>query len=560
MTTVAPERRRFRDIVPMLLLTLLGVALLFYFTRTGLAIRGDSVRYVMGAENLIAGRGYSRTSGGGEVYPETGFAPFLAVVLAGMGVLGADMFDGARVLNLLLFGLNILLVGAMIQRHTGSWLAAFLGGMLFLAAPNVLESHAWLMTEALFILVILLSLASLLHFLDTGRIGFLILSGALAGAASVTRYIGLSVAPAGALAVLWLGRGPWRARLTQAFGFAALGVAPFLVWMLRNQAVADSGLANRQLIFHMIRPDLVRFYLYEAATWALPDPFVVPRAVRAAIAVALTGLAPAWYFLRARQERRLSLAPTSAAFGALPWVFGVNLVSYSVVLILNSILLDAGTTEPAATRYLVPFFGLLVVFETCIYADLARGTDEPKIFRGLGLGIAVVLIALYAQRSIALARLSTFPLGFTRIRVSWSAAASDLIRLAGDRPIISNNPEIVYYLVDRPAYFMPILYDPYQQQARPDFEAQLALARQRMMEGSVLVIFGEPKPWEAEALERLELVLLAESEDVAIYGRPERGPGTSSAREFRSPLSVLREDVGLCASWSIEKGTHLWVG
>ena len=520
MTTVAPEQRRFRDVVPMLLLALLGVALLFYFTRAGLAIRGDSVRYVMGAENLIAGNGFSRTSGGGELYPETGFAPFLSVVLAGMGFLGADMLAGARMLNLLLFGLNIALVGGMIHRFTRSWVAAILGGLLFLFAPNILESHGWLMTEALFVFLMLLSLACLLQFLETGRTSLLILSGCLAGAASVTRYIGLSLAPAGALAVLWLGRGPWRARLTQAFGFAALGVAPFLVWMLRNEAVADSGLANRQLIFHMIRPDLARFYLYEAATWAFPEPFVVPRAVRAAIAVALTGLGPAWYFLRIRRERRLSLDPTGGAFAALPWVFGVNLLSYFVVLILNSILLDAGTTEPAATRYLVPFFTLLVVFETCIYADVVSRADGTKAYRALGGGLAVVLIALYAQRSVPLAQASTLRLGFTGIRERSARAADDLLRLAGDRPIISNNPEMVYYLVDRPAYFMPILYDPYQQQTRPDFEAQLELATERMKDGSVLVIFGDLKPWEEEALVRLVVVPLRTYDDVVIYGYP----------------------------------------
>jgi len=548
VTTVAPQWRRFRDVVPMLLLALLGMALLFYFTRTGLAIRGDSVRYVMGAENLIAGRGYSRTSGGGELYPETGFAPFLSVVLAGMGAFGVEMLAGARILNLVLFGLNILLVGGMIRRFTRSWVAAILGGLLFLFAPNILESHGWLMTEALFVFLMLLCLASLLHFLDTGRAGLLILSGCLAGAASVTRYIGLSLAPAGALAIVWLGRGPWRTRLVQAIGFAALGVAPFVVWMIRNQTVGDAGLANRQLIFHMIRPDLVRFYLYEAATWALPEPFIVPRAIRAALAVALTGFGPAWYFLRAGRDRDAQASSATGAFTALPWVFLLNLAAYAVVLVLNSILLDAATTEPAAIRYLVPFFSMLVVFETSVYTRLVQRTGRRSAYRALAVGLGVVLIALYAQRSVVVAQASTLGLGFTGTRERWSGVAADLLRLAGDHPIITNNPEMVYYLIDRPAYFMPILYDPYQQQERSDFGAQLELATERMKRGSVLVIFQPPKPWEAEALERLELVPLAVYEDVTIYGY---APGQkTSGSEFRrfAPRDLERGGVR----------SHLW--
>ena len=528
MTTVAPERRPFRDVVPLLFLALLGVALLFYFTRSGLAIRGDSVRYVMGAENLIAGKGFSRTSGGGELYPETGFAPFLSVVLGGMGLLGADMLAGARILNLLLFGLNIALVGGMIYRFTRSWVAAIVGGLLFLFAPNILESHGWLMTEALFVFLMLLSLACLLHFLDTGRTGLLILAGCLAGAASVTRYIGLSLAPAGALAVLWLGRGSWRTRLAQAIAFAALGVAPFVAWMLRNQALGDAGLANRQLIFHMIRPDLVRFYLYEAATWALPEPFIVPRAIRAAMAVALTGFGPVWYFLRAWRNRKAQVSSPTGAFKALPWVFLLNLAAYAVVLVLNSILLDAATTEPAATRYLVPFFSMLVVFETSVYAHMVLRTVRPDAYRALAVALGVVLIALYAQRSVAVAQASTLRFGFTGIREQSARAADDLLRLAGDSPIISNNPEMVYYLVDRPAYFIPILYDPYQQQTRPDFEAQLELATERMKDGSVLVIFGDLKPWEEEALDRLVVAPLRTYDDIVIYGYPSSDGATGS--------------------------------
>ncbi|MGH2628631.1 MAG: glycosyltransferase family 39 protein [Anaerolineales bacterium] len=500
------------------LTALLGVGLLIAVTRTGLAIRGDSVRYVMGAENLLAGHGYSRTSGGGERYPETGFAPALSVALAAMGSFGADMFDGARLLNLLLFGLNILLVGGLIQRFTRSWAAAVLGSLLFLLAPNILESHAWLMSEALFVFLMLLSLASLLHFLDTGQAGLLMLSGFLAGMASVTRYIGLSLAPAGALAVLWLGRGPWRTRLAYAIGFAFLAVAPFAAWMLRNQAVGDAGLANRQLLFHMIRPDLVRFYLFEAATWALPEPFVVPRVIRATAAVMLAGLAPARYFLRAGKVKAAAAGPAAGAFSSLPLLFLLNVVSYAVVLVLNSILLDAATTEPAATRYLVPFFAMLVVVEICLYTRLVQQAGRP--YRALAAGVGIVLVGLYAQRSAVLVRESTLPLGFTGTRERWAGAAAEVIRLAGDRPIITNNPEMVYYLIDRPAYFMPILYDPYQQQDRSDFEAQMELAMERMKGGSVLVIFEPPKPWEAEALERLEVVPLRTYPELVIYGSP----------------------------------------
>jgi hypothetical protein len=93
----------------LLLIAAVGVGLILYETRIGPGINGDSVHYIMGAENLLLGNGFSRWSGGGEIRPITGFPPFYSTVLACMGFIGLDLFQVARILNALLFGANIFL-------------------------------------------------------------------------------------------------------------------------------------------------------------------------------------------------------------------------------------------------------------------------------------------------------------------------------------------------------------------------------------------------------------------------------------------------------------------
>jgi hypothetical protein len=124
------KRRPSWFLVALLLLSVAGFALELYVMRTGPGVRGDSVRYVMGARNLLAGNGFSRLSGGGEVFPETGFAPMLSFALAGFGLASVDMYAGVRILNALLFAASIFLGGKLIADASRSAGVGLLGASL----------------------------------------------------------------------------------------------------------------------------------------------------------------------------------------------------------------------------------------------------------------------------------------------------------------------------------------------------------------------------------------------------------------------------------------------
>jgi hypothetical protein len=83
------------------------------------------------------------------------------------------------------------------------------------------------------------------------------------------------------------------------------------------------------------------------------------------------------------------------------------------------------------------------------------------------------------------------------LRDEWVDLAAEL---AGAHRIITDNPEMVYYLTDRPAYAMPIKYDLYRQVFREDYRQQIDLARDRLEADALLVVFGKPSDDEAEAI------------------------------------------------------------
>ena len=150
LTLNSDQLRKF-GLAMLLLLAVGGVALVLYHSRYGLGTTGDSVHYLMGAQNILSGEGFGRTTASGEVRPITMLPPFYSTAMASTGLLGLEIPDGARVLNALLFGANIFLVGLLVYRHTKSVWASLTGAAVILTFRDVIQYHAWQMPEALFI-------------------------------------------------------------------------------------------------------------------------------------------------------------------------------------------------------------------------------------------------------------------------------------------------------------------------------------------------------------------------------------------------------------------------
>lgn len=500
-----------------ILIILIGIFGMLYFTRTGPALRGDSVRYVMGADLLIEGKGYSRVSGGGEIYPETGFAPFFSIVLALFGLMGIDMYDAGHVLNIFLYAGNMMLVALLIFRSTRSGVASAIGAMLFLSSDVIFEWHAWLMTEPLFIFLILVSINALSRFIDGGPYGYLILAAITGGAASITRYIGISFLPAGALAILAFGRGESRRRIGGLTAFLVIGLTPFSVWMLRNQALDAGAVANREIILHAIRPEILKAYLFELASWFIPEKMVIHRIIRAVIA-SIIAIGGPGYFIWTQIKHRSK--GNQAEFSHL-WIIIFYIPCYLGLLAVNSLLLDAGTTFEGAIRYMVPLLVVVIVLEVSTYHYLIKNLGLKNWVIGLVIVYAVSVIVLSGLLTAQLASSSTSKLGFTDIRSSLSEVAEFLRQQDPSIPIISNNPERIYYLLNRPAYMKPIEFDVYQRAVRSDFDEQMSLASQRLRDGSYFVFFDKPSQEEKRILEQLPLEEKFSAKNVIIYGYEE---------------------------------------
>ncbi|MEN9935787.1 MAG: hypothetical protein RLZZ387_2366 [Chloroflexota bacterium] len=239
-TTFSVQRSAFILSVVIFLAVAVRIALWRWGSSSGAVPPGDPEEYYRAAVHILHG-GYHDT---GKWLRPPSYPALLALLLplAGMDVARALLLQAA------LMGLGSLAfyaLGAQLFGQREGLLASALAGLF---VPLAAFGGA-LYAEALFVLLLVLALAALDRALERGSWRWALVAGALIGAATLTRAVGLFFVPLAALllalqrpatdeqrpaAVPWLAlRGRWSASLALLLG-AALVIGP---WTARNYAV-----------------------------------------------------------------------------------------------------------------------------------------------------------------------------------------------------------------------------------------------------------------------------------------------------------------------------------
>jgi hypothetical protein len=425
-----------------------------------------------------------------------------------------------------LFAANIGLVGYLVYAFSTSTWAASIASAFLLLADTMLELHTWVMSEPLFIFLSLAAIWALLHSMEGGGLGWVVVAALLTACSSLTRYVGPALSVAGGLVLLLFGAGSLGRRAGRTLVFAAISLLPLALWLRRNAAMAGT-LVNRDLAYHPMEPNLLRLFLAEVSSWFVPHQVPLPTGLRAGLAILLAAGLLGWFFVMAardwthRQGSGLTLAgPESGRFRPLPWLLGLYVVGNVLILYINSTLLDASTTATAPPRYLAPIYAGLVPLACVAGVTLAR---RHGIGRLLVLGYAVVVLAFYAAIDRQMLADPLPHLGYTGKRQLWAEAVAAIRQVPAEVPLVSNNPELVYILVGRPAYVRPISFDNYEQAVRLDYEQQFATLSSQLGRGGVFVLFDELEPDDQAFIDRLNLRPLESFPQVRLFQVPAAG-------------------------------------
>lgn len=235
--------------------------------------------------------------------------------------------------------------------------------------PSVLYIASTPMTEAPFLAVLAASAWTLLRWSRDGKLTSLALAGLCAAAATLTRYEGWALVPAGAAIVAVCGRGSRANRLREIGLWSLVASSGIAFWLWHNYAVAGDPLA-------FVRGPYSARAVFERASlgWAAVSagrPLKSAGWALLAVAVvsgpAVVCLAVAGAVCRVANRGRALIADAPAALLAVPFAFlafslyrgEVQIAPFAAVALLN-------------VRYGVPHVALAAILVAALAARFCR--------------------------------------------------------------------------------------------------------------------------------------------------------------------------------------------
>ena len=455
------------------LLAIIGATALWFCTPWGIGLTPDSAMYIGTARGLLAHQGFALPVVDNRYSYVTHYMPAYPAVIALICKCVPRPLESAKIAEVIFFAANIALAGIVIYFATqGSAVAALIGAGLILISPDMLSIHAYALTEGMFLLLIIAAAAVTARSIEQPRIAGFIAAGALLGVSYLTRYMGLAFVAAAGMAIVLLGRAPWRKRLLYATITGATAAIPIIAWMLRNRRLG-SETVGRPMVWHPLT--LAQLKLGLRTLLALVAPTVGVTLVISTL-VALAAAAAAAFFV-SRQKSQ----PTFRS--ALPRVMGIFATVYVVLLIVGiSLFDDAAALNP---RLLSPALGCVIV-GLCVMGAATSGTSRAIV--------AAVCAAILVQWSVGSASqlmvMRRDGLGYASPHWLKSQTLHTVRHLPKETLLYSNAWDVLALLDYRPSQTLPTRIIGMSGQTNPTFQDDMAgVVEQVQRHGALIVIF-----------------------------------------------------------------------
>lgn len=210
----------------------------------------DTWEYISVAENLTDGNGFKDYLH--RNYIDAG--PLYPMLVALFGLVGINPIEAGRFVNIIGFGLIILLVGCWLSRQVNFRFLAVVGSVAIMTSYSLSRLSSTLMTDTLFTLFTLLALFQIQLFIRSKDLplSFLALSALFTGLAIATRYAGISILLTGIISIFWKQHSQILPKLKCAVIYGSLSIIPMGIWMTRNW---------------LLKGIFVRYGDYDSSTW-----------------------------------------------------------------------------------------------------------------------------------------------------------------------------------------------------------------------------------------------------------------------------------------------------
>lgn len=533
---MSARRLNFAFFLILAILAFSAMAILYISTPAGAGLANDSVAYIAGARSILQGRGYSDIWLDSSLEAITHYPPLLSLSLSALGLLGIDPLRGARILNILLFGLNTTLLGLLGWRTTRSQAAGLWLAGLFMLNASLLRVHVFALSEPLYLFLSFLAFLLIDVYLASlsKKSVWLILAGLATGLAFLTRYSALALLPTFVVALFLYrknstetpagtGRIAWRAGLAATGMFLAGAILPIAAWFLRNSIVAGNA-TNRTFQFHPISSENTQPGLYNISQFLLPvEPWrqVLTKSGLFGWIIAIVGLLVLFWLVF--RGWKMIFQPGSGLPQPVTFTTALYMFAYLGAVLFSMSFFDASTKfQP---RILAPLYVAFMLLMSAFGMWLWRKND--RLLKGFVLVLVMVTLSISAYGNVqAMADFKTAGQGYASWKWHDSLIMASLRNLPTDIAIYTNTPPAVYLVTGRASRVIPTPIDPVDNLARGDYEQNVEQMRADLMHGkAVLALFDTSNLEDAPGMQDITtfisgLTVMQKAQGDILYGKP----------------------------------------
>jgi hypothetical protein len=445
-------------IICIILLSLFGAVVINYSTQWGPVVYSDATGYITSARNLLAGHGLGVFTPSGRFRPLGYFPPFYPLALSALGFMGMDLVAAARLLNVALFSMTILLIGLSFYTLSRSpWLSVLLT-LLILTSHELLATFLNAMSESLFFFTGFAGIFLLILYLEKTHRQILVAAAIATGLAFLTRSIGIAFIIAGALCLIIFQRQTLKRRLVDGACYVTLSGIPMIIWsvwlyvqphmvsMARFQYTAGN-------IWTRLSP--VRITFVNILWGWLPHNELFPslsynfKLICILLIDLLLGVSYVLTILRIRkQDAQDWLSHRGVRLTSLLLLF---ILTYTIVLVVAylyvhpMVSIDERHLSPILLAVLIAIFSLSYLF--------TQAWPSRLWLQMLPRAVALITVTAWLPSSYEMAlEHHRNGAGYSSVRWRNSGTIKDLKELPSDIPIITNEPAAILFLTGRTAY------------------------------------------------------------------------------------------------------------
>ena len=492
-----------------------GLLLMLWITPFGAGVSTDSIIYINSAKNILSGQGFSIN---GE--PLTHYPPLYPLLLAATGLFENNLIQAARLLNAILFGVNLVLLALAIYFAAGrNFFTTTCAVFFFLSSAPILVLHSNAWSEPLFIALSLVCIILISMYAVRPTLNLLIFSSLSLGFAIVTRYIGIAFLPAALVIVSIGGEGQQLGRrFRDALIWIVLACAPLLILIARNIMMSGSA-ANRSFGFHP-----VSFSYYFKNLFSYVFKFIAPIWLPAVVRATILGLLAAFLIAQIiiffkRPLRDINWRSIGVVMPVSCLLFSL---SYLLFLIISISFLDAST--PVDMRLLSPIFLTLTVGVFSAIWTVSQTPKKPMVWWCFLLFVALSIAIKTPDAIRSASDIQKNGLEYTSRQWRDSESIAFAMLLAQDVRIYSNGPDILGFMTEKKCQDIPEKTSSGTMRANPHYNEEIEAMYKDIKEKRALLIYFNliNWRWNLPSQEELEstrqLPVLQRLTDGTVYG------------------------------------------